>query len=208
MSIDILPVGPLQTNSYLVTCPETGIAVLIDPGWNDSTIEDKIIERRADVRTIVTTHAHWDHIGGNARYVEETGAELVMHEDSLPLLHEKGGAAAWGIPLSPSPEPDRFLKPGDGLEVGSLRFEVLFTPGHAPGHISLYDAENGVVFDGDVLFRQGIGRTDLPGGDYDVLARSIREVLFKLPDDVVVYPGHGPETTIGEEKRLNPWFGG
>lgn len=207
MDIDIISVGPIQTNSYLVTCRQTREALLVDPGWEDDTIQEAIDRRDAHVRYVVNTHAHWDHIGGNARYVESTGAPLLMHEIDLPLLHQRGGAALWDIPLRPSPEPDRFLDEGDVLEVGGLRFAILFTPGHTPGHISLYEAEHGVLLDGDVLFRRGIGRTDLPGGDQDALYHSIRNVLFALPADVVVYPGHGEPTTIGEERDLNPWLG-
>lgn len=207
MDIDIISVGPIQTNSYLVTCRQTREALLVDPGWEDDAIQEAIDRRDAHVQYVANTHAHWDHIGGNARYVESTGAPLLMHEIDLPLLRQKGGAALWDIPLRPSPEPDRFLEEGDVLEVGDLRFEVLFTPGHTPGHISLYEADHRVLLDGDVLFRRGIGRTDLPGGDQNALYHSIRDVLFLLPDDVVVYPGHGEPTTIGEERDLNPWLG-
>lgn len=206
MDVDTIPVGPLQTNCYLVTCPQTGAAALIDPGWKDGAIGAAISARGADVRYVINTHAHWDHIGGNAHYVAATGARLAIHADDLPLLRRSGGAEAWGIPLQPSPEPDMLLEPGQVIEVGSLRFEVLFTPGHSPGHVSLYEAAQRALFDGDVLFRRGIGRTDLVGGDAGLLARSIRETLFALPDDVVVYPGHGPATTIGEERVHNPWM--
>jgi glyoxylase-like metal-dependent hydrolase (beta-lactamase superfamily II) len=206
MDIDVLPVGPIATNCYLVMCCQTRDAALIDPGWNDSAIREAVAARQARVRYVLNTHAHWDHIGGNAVFIQETGAQLALHEADLPLLRRKGGADVWGIPLRPSPEPDRLLVPGQVIEVGSLRFEVLFTPGHTPGHISLYEAHNGVVFDGDVLFRGGIGRTDLPGGNGPQLLASISDVLFKLPDDTVVYPGHGPATTIGEERRFNPWL--
>src|SRR5574341_58218 len=134
MLVDTLPVGPIQTNCYLVTCPETHQALLIDPGWDDPAIHAAIASRQANVVAVVNTHAHWDHIGGNADL--------------------------WQIPLPSSPEPARYLTPGAIIECGTLRFEVLFTPGHTPGHISLYEADHSAVFDGDVLFRQGIGRTD------------------------------------------------
>lgn len=205
MLVDTLPVGPLLTNCYLVTCPQTHDAVLIDPGWNASAIREAIAGRGARVRYVLNTHAHWDHIGGNAVFVEETGAKLALHEADLPLLRAQGGAAHWGIPMRPSPEPERLLIPGHVLEVGTLRLAVLFTPGHTPGHVSFYEAQAGAVFDGDVLFRRGVGRTDLPGGDGRQLAESIRDVLYVLPDAVVVYPGHGDATTLGEEKRENPW---
>lgn len=207
MHIDILPVGPLQTNCYLATCEDTGEALLIDPGWNDDRIQDAILARRADVKLVVNTHAHWDHIGGNAAYLRTTGAQFAIHPVELPLLEARGGAKLLNIAIPPSPVPDLLLEPGQSLEVGALRFEVLFTPGHTPGHVSLYEADQGVLFDGDVLFRRGIGRADLPGGDPRVLLHSIRDVLLSLPDEVTVYPGHGPQTTIGEERRLNPWLG-
>ena len=205
MHVDTLPVGPLLTNCYLATCPQTHDAVLIDPGWNANAIREAIAARGANVRLVLNTHAHWDHIGGNAVFVEATRAQFALHEADLPLLRAKGGAENWGIPMRPSPEPDFLLIPGHVLEVGTLHFEVLYTPGHTPGHVSLYEAEHGVVFDGDVLFKQGVGRTDLPRGDSGQLASSIRDVLYQLPDDVVVYPGHGEPTIIGEEKRSNPW---
>jgi hydroxyacylglutathione hydrolase len=208
MYVDVLPVGPLQTNCYLATCRQTGQAALIDPGWKDDSIREAIAARGANVIVVLNTHAHWDHIGGNAPFVAETGARFALHKADLPLLRRKGGAETWGIPLEPSPEPDFLLIPGHVIEVGALRFEVLFTPGHTPGHVSLYEADKKVVFDGDVLFRRGIGRTDLPGGDPAALASSIRDVLYRLPDDVMVYPGHGPATTIGEERRENPWISG
>lgn len=206
MLVDTLPVGPIQTNCYLVTCPETHQALLIDPGWDDPAIHAAIASRQANVVAVVNTHAHWDHIGGNAAFCQKTGAPLLLHKADLPLLRLRGGADLWQIPLPSSPEPARYLTPGAIIECGTLRFEVLFTPGHTPGHISLYEADHSAVFDGDVLFRQGIGRTDLPGGDARQLMESIRTELMRLLDDVIVYPGHGPATTIGHERRANPWL--
>lgn len=206
MEIDILPVGPIQTNAYLVTCRQTREAVLIDPGWNDSRITEAIEARQAKVKYILNTHAHWDHIGGNAAMKTYTGARLGLHQDDIPLLRQKGGADLWHIPIQPSPEPDLFLIPGNTLEVGRLQLHILFTPGHTPGHVSFYEEAKQALFDGDVLFNQGIGRTDLPGGSTRDLMDSIKNVLMKLPDEVAVYPGHGPETTIGSERRNNPWL--
>lgn len=205
MEIDVLPVGLLETNCYLITCPRTREAALIDPGWDDPSILEAIRKREASVKIILLTHAHFDHIGGVSAMIRATGAPLALHKDDLPLLRVKGWADMWNIPIPPCPDPDRFLEPDETLEIGSLRLKVLFTPGHTPGHVSFYEAEHSVLFDGDVLFKQGVGRTDIPGGDAAQLLDSIRRVLFALPDEVIVYPGHGPATTIGEEKRLNPW---
>lgn len=206
MDVDILPVGPLPTNAYLVTCRHTHEAALIDPGWNDKKILDTIEARQAKVKFILNTHAHWDHIAGNAAMHEYTGAPLAIHKADLPLLRSSGGADFWQIPMQPSPEPTRLLTPGEVLEIGSLRLKVIFTPGHTPGHISLYEEARKALFDGDVLFKQGIGRTDFPGGNMRDLMDSIQNVLMALPDDVVVYPGHGEITTIGEERISNPWL--
>lgn len=202
----VLTVGPLATNCYIVACPQTREALIIDPGWDPDRILAVVRALELKVRYVVNTHAHWDHIGANGAVVSATGAPLALHPADLPLLQARGGADWWAIPMPSSPPPDLELQDGDVLEVGTLRFQVLFTPGHTPGHISLYEPEAGVVFDGDVLFARGIGRTDLPGGDYETLMRSIREKLLRLPDETRVYPGHGSWTTIGEERVANPFL--
>jgi len=206
MLIDVLPIGPIQTNCYVVTCPETRQALVIDPGWPDLLILRVLEGRQATAGMIVNTHTHWDHIGGNTLLKEKTGAPFGIHREAAAMLRAKGGAQLWDIPVEDSPEPDCWLEQGDVLSIGTLHFEVLFTPGHAPGHVSLVEHEQGVVFDGDVLFNRGIGRTDLPGGDHATLVQSIREKLLSLPDATLVYSGHGPVTTIGEERRENPWL--
>lgn len=206
MIVETLSVGPIQTNCYLVVCEQTREAAVIDPGWPDRAIDEAITAHAARVTYVLNTHAHFDHIGGNAALVKQTGAPFAIHAAELPLLRAGGGAALWGLAIAPSPEPDHLLVPGEVLAVGTLRLEVLFTPGHTPGHVSFYEKQHRVLFDGDVLFNGGIGRTDLPGGSMSQLLDSIQNVLFELPDDVVVYSGHGPSTTIGEERRLNPWL--
>jgi len=130
---------------------------------------------------------------------------LALHPAELPILQSRGGASWFGVLVQESPLPDLELEDGQVLEVGTLRFQVLHTPGHSPGGVTFYLEQEGVAFDGDVLFQMGVGRTDLPGGDRDTLMHSIREVLFALPDETVLYSGHGPRTTVGQEKQSNPW---
>ena len=201
-----LPLGPLQTNGYLVGDEATLDAVMIDPGWDARRVLAALDERRWKLRHVLLTHAHFDHLGAAAEVVEATGAPLALHPLDLPLLRAQGGAAAFGFHIRPCPEPGSLLQPGQSLEAGPLRFEVLFVPGHTPGHVAFHLAVAGAVFSGDVLFRDGIGRTDFPGGSYPTLMRSIREVLFALPDETAVYSGHGPATTIGDEKQSNPFL--
>jgi hydroxyacylglutathione hydrolase len=179
---------------------------MVDPGGHPERILAEVERRGLAVKYVLNTHAHFDHTDANGAIVAATGASLALHPDDLPLLRSSGGAALFGLRADPSPLPDVELHDGDQLEIGQLRFQVLYTPGHTPGHVSFYEPTAGALFDGDVLFRRGIGRTDLPGGDWTLLMDSIQRVLFALPDETVVYSGHGPATTIGEEKRLNPWL--
>jgi hydroxyacylglutathione hydrolase len=201
-------VGITQTNCYVAGCEETHEGAVIDPGGNPKRILKAVEESRLAIRYVLNTHCHFDHMGANAAVVAATGARLALHPAELPILQARGGAAWFGVPVKESPMPDVELEDGQTLEVGTLRFQVLHTPGHSPGGVTFYLEEEGVAFDGDVLFQMGVGRTDLPGGDWDTLVRSIREVLFALPDDTVLYSGHGPKTTVGREKRSNPWVKG
>ncbi len=205
MILHTIPVGMNQTNCYVVGCEETRRAVVIDPGGEGGRIVRQIERSNLDVRHVLITHAHFDHIGGVADVIDATGAKLAVHPNERPLLEAGGGASMWGLNVEPSPPPDVELSKGQVIEVGTLRFQVLLTPGHSPGGVTFYEADERAAFVGDALFSNGIGRTDLPGGAHETLMRSVKEVLFALPDDTVVYPGHGPHTTIGEEKRSNPW---
>jgi glyoxylase-like metal-dependent hydrolase (beta-lactamase superfamily II) len=206
MRITALSVGPIGTNCYVVGCEETGEGLIVDPGGHAERILAAVQDQALTIKYIVNTHAHFDHATANGALVEATGATLVLHPEEVPVLESGGGARWFGFPADPSPEPGLLVREGDVLEVGQLRFQVLHTPGHSPGHIALYEANEGVLFDGDVLFHRGIGRSDLPGGSHATLMRSIREKILTLPDDTVVYSGHGPATTVGEEKRSNPWL--
>lgn len=201
-----LPVGLVQTNCYIVGCEKTKEGVVIDPGDEDERILSEVKALGLTIKYILNTHAHFDHIQANGSLVKATGAPLALHPLDLPLLRQNGGAAWFGVEAEPSPEPDLALAEGETLTFGEYTFQVLFTPGHTPGHVSFYEAKAGIVFDGDVLFAGGIGRTDLPGCDYETLIASINEKLMVLPDETTVCPGHGSVTTIGQERAGNPWL--
>lgn len=201
-----LPLGPLQTNCYLVADPATHDAVVIDPGWDAPAILQALAAHQWQARAVLLTHAHFDHLGAAGPVVAATGAPLAAHPLEVPLMRQGGGGAAFGLAVPPCPEPDRLLEPGQPFDAGSLRLDVLFVPGHRPGHVAFYHAGARLVLSGDVLFEQGIGRTDLPGGNYATLMRSIRDVLLALPDDTTVCPGHGALTTIGAERSDNPFL--
>ena len=206
-SILQLPLGPLQTNCYVLICNTTKNAAVIDPGWDGRHLYEQISSEGWSVQHILLTHAHFDHVGGLAELKQASNAPVALHPDAIPMLENADRAAnLWQISVDPCPPPDTLLADGDRISVGELKLEVLFTPGHAPGHVCFYLASEGVVFDGDVLFQQGIGRTDLPGGDYGTLMASIRERLLVLPDHTVVLSGHGPATTIGVERQNNPFL--
>jgi hydroxyacylglutathione hydrolase len=204
--IKTLPVGLLQANCYLVGCPETMEGAVIDPGGDAPIILQAAQAAGLTIKYVLNTHAHWDHMAANAEVLDATEAQLAIHPGDLPLLRARGGADFWNVPVQASPEPDVELEEGQVLRVGQLELKVLCTPGHTPGHVSFYEASAGVVFDGDVLFKRGIGRADLPGGDPHALMRSIKAVLLALPSETVVCSGHGPATTVGEERSFNPWL--
>lgn len=203
MDILSFEMTPFAMNGYVIR--DDGEALVIDPGEAHPALL-----RALDgymVTAIVNTHCHCDHCGGNAELIQHTGAPLWCHEADLPLLRNlEAQGRMFGVAFPPSPDPDRFLNEGDTVPVGAARLEVRHAPGHAPGHIVLVG--EGFVIAGDVLFSGSIGRTDLPGGSYEQLLESIQTKLLTLPDDTVVYCGHGPSTTIGRERRSNPFLVG
>jgi glyoxylase-like metal-dependent hydrolase (beta-lactamase superfamily II) len=206
MIIKDLMVGPIMANCFIVGCENTREAAVIDPGDESDKILLALAGLKLKVKYIINTHGHFDHVGGNKRMKEATGADILIHSLDAPMLdYISRSASAWGMNAENSPPPDLMLKDGDKVIFGDISLKVIHTPGHSPGGISLYS--DGFVFVGDTLFAGSIGRTDFPGGDFDTLISSIRKKLFVLGDDVRVFAGHGPETTIGTEKKFNPFAG-
>ena len=207
MIVKQLVVGPLQTNCYLAVCEETLEAVVVDPGDDSSLILGEIEANNYKVKYILNTHAHFDHVGANEALRKQLNAPLGLHPLDIPLLLQRGGASSFGMNTPANKEPDLELAEGMELKFGNHTLRVLLTPGHTQGHVSFIEEKEKVLFDGDVLFEGGIGRTDFPGGSMETLMHSIREVLFKLPDETIVCSGHGNPTTIAREKATNPWLG-
>lgn len=204
-----MPLGPLETNCYLLGCQTTNIATIIDPSFDGKTIYEAAQREGFTIESILLTHSHFDHVGGLAELKQLTKAPIYIHAEAVPMLQQAARSARiWNIILDEPPAHDELLTEGQQLQVGELRLETLYTPGHAPGHVSFYAKEHDLIFSGDVLFRQSIGRTDLPGGDYNLLIDMIKTKLLPLPDKTQVLSGHGPVTTIGQEKQWNPFLSG
>jgi len=206
MIFEALTVGFIATNCYIVGSDSTRKGMVIDPGAEAKTILKSIEKTGLSIELIVVTHSHFDHIGAVKALKDATGAKFAVGGDSSRITP---GAFVKLVSVMSAgsakvPEPNVFLKDGDKIYIDDLHFKVLFTPGHSPDEISLYG--HGILFSGDTLFNTGIGRTDFPGCSYKQLEESIRNKLYTLPDSTVVYPGHGPETTIGDEKRGNPFI--
>lgn len=202
--------SPFAENTY-VLYDDTRECIIIDPGCYDSserkTLTDFIEKESLKPVRLINTHCHIDHVFGNKYIAELYNLELEIHRNELPILEWlPQSAMMFGVKADPSPAPGKFIEEGDIIRFGNTKLEVLLTPGHSPGSISFYSRESGFVISGDVLFFGSIGRTDLPGGDYDTLINSIREKLLPLADDVKVYSGHGQMTTIGFERRYNPFL--
>ena len=216
--------GPAQTNAYLVADSETKEAAVIDPSWDGQIILGAAQKRGWRIGHLWYTHAHFDHIGGAAAIADALNPLplVALHPNDHVLWRAGGGGAYFGFDIDPGPEPTIDFVHGMKLKLGSVDFEVRFTPGHTTGHCALYvptpdsraersdptgERSRSVCFCGDLIFAGSVGRTDLPGGDWETLVKSIREQIFTMPDDTRLLSGHGPETTVGEEKRSNPFVG-
>lgn len=200
-------VEPFLKNGYVVVCPETREAAYIDPGDEAVLLVDFIDRQRVRLVAVLNTHAHMDHICGIGQVRERWDAPIYLHPDDLPLYDSLEVQGQWfGMSYPPAPRVDRELLPGQELWVGRIPVKVHHTPGHSPGGVCLEMGEH--VFCGDLIFAGSIGRTDLPGGSYETLMTSIREVLLPLGDEKILHPGHGPETTIARERATNPFLTG
>jgi len=209
MILKMLTVGPFQENCYVIGDEESGIGALIDPGDEAARIAMAVEETNLDIGSIIVTHAHIDHVGAVVALVEEYACPVLMHAESEPLLQGlPTQAMMMGLRFGKVPSVDRYVEDEEILSVGDLRLRSLYTPGHAPGHLAFYIEDEGLVLSGDALFAGSVGRVDLPGGSMEVLMRSIEERLLTLPDETVVYSGHGPRTTIGNERTSNPFLQG
>jgi glyoxylase-like metal-dependent hydrolase (beta-lactamase superfamily II) len=203
--------GPFGQNGFVVSCAGSGAAILVDPGATVGEMLAAVAAARLTVEAIVLTHAHIDHVEGVPAAREATSAPIWLHRADEELYQAAPLQAQWfGVQVGTLPPVDRYLEDGDRIEFGECALEVRFTPGHAPGHVTLVG--DGVALVGDCVFNGSIGRTDLPGGDLSTLMRSIRERILTLPDETLLYSGHGPETTVGHERVSNPFlvpnFGG
>lgn len=209
LEIITFTLGPAQTNAYLVADPTTREAAVIDPSWDGLIILQEAQKHGWRIGHLWYTHAHFDHIGGAGAIADALNPLplVALHPNDHVLWRAGGGGALFGFDIDPGPEPTIDFVHGMKLRLGSNEFEVHFTPGHTPGHCILYVPSVGVCFCGDLIFAGSVGRTDLPGGHWETLVKSIREQVFTLPDETRLLSGHGPETTVGEEKRNNPFVG-
>lgn len=206
--------GGFAENGYLVVCDASGAVVAVDPGAAADRMARSVVTEGLDLQGILLTHAHLDHIEGvDLVRAAVPDAPIWLHKADLGMYRAlPQQASAFGFEVRPQPDPDHWLEHGQRFTFGDCAFEVRHAPGHAPGHVVLVSTDAGIALVGDVVFQGSIGRTDLPGGDFQTLMRSIREQVLTLPDDMVLHPGHGPATTVGDERRGNPFliphFGG
>lgn len=205
MILKTITAGPLGVNCYLIGCEKTKTGAVIDPGDDAPIILNTIKQNNLDIKYILLTHGHVDHLAHLTRLKAELNAQFLMHQEDAFLL--KGlfaQALMFGLPNPGSPKPDRFISDGEEIMLGNLKIKALHTPGHSPGSVTYFVEDR--LFVGDLIFSGSIGRTDLPKGDYQTLIHSVQTKIFTLPDETIIYPGHGQETTVAQEKATNPFF--
>ena len=204
LQVEPLIVGPLLSNCYIVYDEKLREGVIIDPGDDADIILKAVEELDIDIKFILATHGHFDHVGAVAPIKRALKAEFLAHKDDFFFIEDgQNSARRWNIDIEQPPKPDRFIVDGERIKVGTFDLEVIHTPGHSPGGVSfLHDS---MLFGGDTLFQGSIGRTDFRKGSFEDLSKSIKTRLYSLPDETIVYTGHGPITTIGDEKRYNPF---
>lgn len=206
MIFNTIVAGPFQANNYLLIDESTKKAVLIDASGDFSAVKKYLDEYDATLEKVLLTHAHIDHIAGCYELQEKLGAKVFMHQDDKFLVDNlKQQLEMFGLPEEKEPKIDGFVQDGEQIEVGEMNFKVIHTPGHSKGGVCYLMGNK--LFAGDTLFARSVGRTDLPGGDYDTLEESVTKKLFALDDDIAVFPGHGMSTNIGDERQSNPFFG-
>lgn len=209
MRIEMLTVGPFQSNCFVAACEETNEAIIVDACDEPDVIVGFVRENKLDVKLVVETHAHIDHVSALAGVVAALSVPVLMHKNEMPLYENLAAAAMmFGLAVPEQVTIDRFVKGGEAIAFGNLTGRLIDTPGHSPGGLTLMfdDVDPPRAFVGDVLFHGSIGRTDLPGADHGVMMSTLKNTIMNLPDSTVIYPGHGPQTTIGVEKATNPFL--
>lgn len=212
MSLEIVTftLGPVETNAYLIADSATGDAAVIDPAWDGYVILEEARRRGWRIAHLWYTHAHFDHIGGAGAIADALNPLplVALHPADHDLWKAAGGAPLFGLTIDPGPEPTIDFTHGQILRLGKITFEVRHTPGHTPGHVVFYCADAGLCFCGDLIFAGSVGRTDLPGGNWETIVQSIHTQIYTMPVETRLLCGHGPETTVAEEKESNPFVGG
>ena len=212
MEIKTFHFNPIMVNTYILS-DETGEAVIVDPGncqiYEDEQIRDYVVSKNLKIKYLINTHPHIDHIAGNPWCVAEYHPQVLLHEAGMPIYKKAYAyAAAFGLDVEKMPEPNQYLKEGDVVTFGNQQLKVFYTPGHCDGSICLYSADNKLIFTGDLIFELSVGRSDLPTGNEALLQQSIREKILTLDDEVMILSGHGDPTTVGRERKGNPYLVG
>ena len=208
LKIENFILGPIENNSYLLTDAETSLAALVDPSVPSREVLEAIRNAGLQLNSILITHAHFDHIGGAKYFKKQFSGEpqIYLHQSDLQLWQSGGGAPAFGFDFDAGDQPDILFEDEQSLKLGNSEIKVLFTPGHTPGHVTFYFPNATAAFCGDLIFYRGVGRTDLAYSNQEDLFNSIKEKIFTLPDNTLLFPGHGPSTSVGEEKENNPYI--